>query len=488
MALTVLQLRLEALAGHLDMARNPFGWFNMLELKSWRPDEYPWRSAVEMLQSEAQRARWSLNAEIIGLEDGTRSEQEAWRTYAEVKQKSDAIFREFMDLLGGLALRDRLKEEYVCRFADELIKDCAADVGRVSLFSIPAYEDPLSSTLRRAARVRFPDWHLWTLPMVAYEYGHVALRDVYFEQLVKELTIDQSGSDIDQIVDRARQEVAELAVTTPTTDWVQANLRGIAHDRSDAPKVLETAADFLRRGGEPDVAEFLEKAAATAADYLSFGEARAMVLLSDAFATFTTGPAYACASLFFRLDPCAPESPGRPADAERAELILAMLTEMNSDEVARPAMEFTDVLDDLRTYWNAVATAGGIDPAGVNPTLDAVRIRTGLQQAFARPKAEYSKRDWYHAHQQSSTWMQALAGADSLKGPEEVSGFRLRDALNIAWHCRLRALADLARNEQHDAKEAIEKAARQMCDSIIGPPVLGDPGPSFGGPAQRPTG
>lgn len=488
MTLTVLQLRLEALAGHLDMARNPFGWFDMLELKSWRPEEHPWRSAVEMVQSEAQRARWSLNAEIAGLEDGTRSEQDAWRTYAEVKQKSDAIFREFMDLLGGLALRDRLKEEYVCRFADELIKDCAADVGRASLFSIPAFEDPLSSTLRRAARVRFPDWHLWTLPMVAYEYGHVALRDVYFEQFVKELTIDQSGSDIDQIVDRAQQEVAELAVTTSTTDWVQANLRGIANDRSDAPRVLDTAADFLLRGGEPDVAEFLRKAAATAADYLSFGEAHVMVLLSDAFATFTTGPAYACASLFFRLDPCAQASPGRPADAERAELILAMLEEMNSAAAAKPATEFTDIIGDLRTYWNAVAIAGGIDPDSVTPTLDAARIRTGLEQAFARPKAEYSKRDWYHAQQQSGIWMRALAGDDSLRDPDEISGFRLRDALNVAWHCRLRALADLDRGEQQDAKEAIEKAARQMCDSITGPALIGGIVPTFGGPAQRPTG
>ncbi|HYA50591.1 MAG TPA: hypothetical protein VEG33_05425, partial [Streptosporangiaceae bacterium] len=194
---TVLQLRMEALAKHLMEAQDPNTWLRNLEL-SPKPDKNLWLKAVEAIGKEAE----NLLADLREAMDASQEEispAEKWSTYFRIQERSHEIFREFLYLLGGLALRDRIHDEFACRFADELISECAEFVGKQTSFSIPAVEDPLSSTLRRVARVNFPDWHLWMLPLVAHEYGQVVVRETNLVRFVSELAQEKSEPVLDDL-------------------------------------------------------------------------------------------------------------------------------------------------------------------------------------------------------------------------------------------------------------------------------------------------
>lgn len=487
MSKTVLELRMDALARHLDEAKDPYGWIGQLSLDTL-PEGNLWITAVKAIQDEAEAQRLLLQQERDSLANGSHSKHDAWRTYGAVRRKSDEIFREFLDLLGGLALRDRIRDEYVCRFADELIRECAAVVGRVSSFAIPAFEDALPSTLRRAARVRFPDWHLWTLPLVAYEYSHIAMRETNFRAFAAELADEDSRSDVDKLIDNATTSVTETVNSEQVRDMAVATLDQARSQPSTAHDELSQLAQLLQRAGEQTAADMVDASARAAPEYWELALRRAEVLLADAFATFTTGPAYACAELVLRLDPAAPAQPERPPDSDRAAMILAILQQMGDPGGPPPFAEFGQK---LQGYWQAALE--GVDPDGrtrrsLDPPLDAGRVLTRFRQGVIRPRqAEYSKSDWQLAQQLGDSWLSALQRQRELALPADPGAYRLRDALNAAWHSRLDVMQRNPDEDHDPAAAQIEKATRQLCDEILArhSPGLGG-GPPHGGLALRP--
>ena len=137
------------------------------------------------LEDKAEAKIKALDALVASIEAAARQQdnaaqnahQEGWRQYSDpaIYGESQEIFREYVDLLGGLALRDSGFDEGICRIADELIRACASrlpEFGWNSL-TIPARQEALKMTMARIIRLGFPEWTIWTLPLAAHELGHV---------------------------------------------------------------------------------------------------------------------------------------------------------------------------------------------------------------------------------------------------------------------------------------------------------------------------
>jgi len=484
MVTTVLKLRMEALAQHLREAQDPSIWLGSLQL-SPMPDKNLWFKAVEAIQREADSLLADLEAD---LESPTDDAEKLWKDYFRIYERSHEIFRESLELLGGLALRDRIHEEYACRFADELISECAEFVGKPTSFAIPATEDALSSTLRRVARISFPDWHLWALPLVAHEYGQVVVRETAsFDRFVDELASQASKPVLDENYNDLKSALPAIA---------NSGLRRIAHDQiAQAELEPRTAADkmeslaLMLRADEADIGERAQKAARSIKASLDSATNQARVLVADVFATYTAGPAYACAALMLRLNPNSPPVPGRPTDEERAETILAVLAQMDA-ATPNPPPPFAKVGQSLQSSWTLLLDGSGRhDPPG-QVHLDAAHALSMIKKRMLRDQAEFTKADWIEAESLGNAWwIKINAGQKpdvSANVLPNIDHLRLRDVLNAAWQCRLLVIEQAQPEDASNATDKVTDAARQLCDRILASRQALLAPAEFGGRAPRP--
>jgi hypothetical protein len=154
------------------------------ELLSRGTDEI--EETVEAVDNELARAEAEPNL--------TR----AWADYrSTLDAKGTKLFTEYVDLLGGLALRQTGLDDGICAMADELIRGR----GQIGTFNwnsltIPAQREALEETVAQIVRLGFPEWTIWALPLAAHEFGHVvARRDERFRMII------ERDPDRDQLVE-----------------------------------------------------------------------------------------------------------------------------------------------------------------------------------------------------------------------------------------------------------------------------------------------
>jgi hypothetical protein len=210
---TMLQLRIEALRQHLEKAQDSSVWKQTLELPKFDVEDRLWYMAVEKIHSEARQLRQTLCDLGVKVDSGALDEREGWRRYTSVQSASEEVFRECLDLLGGLALRDRILKEHVCRIADEYIKELSSDTGRRESFAIPGLDVRLFSTLRRVAMVQFPEWSVWTLPLVAHEYAQVVIEESGLKDFASSLSDDATADEIRSSHLSLQADLEELNLT-----------------------------------------------------------------------------------------------------------------------------------------------------------------------------------------------------------------------------------------------------------------------------------
>ncbi len=79
---TMLQLRIEALAEHLEQAQDPSVWKSTLDLPQFNVDDYLWNLAIEKIHVEAGELRETLGQLGARLQNQELTEGEGWRQYA----------------------------------------------------------------------------------------------------------------------------------------------------------------------------------------------------------------------------------------------------------------------------------------------------------------------------------------------------------------------------------------------------------------------
>ena len=410
--MTVLDVRLASIERHLELAQDPRTW-----LSKMKPDgaveESLWVFAFEKIQDEAG----DLEEEIEDLRarlSGDLTEEEAWPSYQKVRARSELVFRECLDLLGGLALRDRSTDDQICQLADELIFECAQPSFRV-LATMPSLALDLgdsltSSMLRRVASIRFPDWTLWTVPLVAHEYAYV----------MTEL-----------------ENVLRSHVSGEASAWSLAHGSNLGADDIMADDIKEEIR--LRN------------------------ENYARVLLADAFATFAMGPAYACAAVLLRLDPAYDGHRYRPSDSTRARMILGVLDEMNRTSMG----VYKDILQFLTQRWEDISRLVPTSAADeAEDILVPQRVSAYLHRKFKYKRTGYSPQGWIEARKWSMEWQQFPR--DPAVPKDLGVTHSLRDALNAVWDCRVAYTQTLKSPDERD--EAVDKVAdvgRGLCDQIV---------------------
>jgi len=116
--------------------------------------------------------------QLNDLDDKNKCISQCWDEFSDVYESSKKFFDEYLELIGGLFLRDIGEQERIYRFADELLKNCIEDsVGIcVTSRSIPALPETLIKTFARIIGLKFPEWTIWTLPYVAHELGHILIK------------------------------------------------------------------------------------------------------------------------------------------------------------------------------------------------------------------------------------------------------------------------------------------------------------------------
>jgi hypothetical protein len=112
-----------------------------------------------------------------------------WPILAELERRGRPVQREALEFLGGsLLLRDGLDSEpaalaggragpRVSALADQLLRDDAEATGVNWSARTVLGPAPLLETSTDVIRVRFPDWSIWNLPLLAHEFGHLVARD-----------------------------------------------------------------------------------------------------------------------------------------------------------------------------------------------------------------------------------------------------------------------------------------------------------------------
>lgn len=194
--------------------------------------------------------------------------------------------------------------------------------------------------------------------------------------------------------------------------------------------------------------------------------------LADAFATYTMGPAYACAVILLRFNPLDAyrDDDEHPADAKRAHVVLTMLQRMN--DAAGMEEPYEGVKVRLSENWQEVLRRAGQPDA--QQALDAQRLEKlvdGIWPEFEhwlRPAAKYPHDEkaygWLVAEEWYRTWKDQLEKGQLLNIQDVSPRNTLRDVLNAAWLCRLEYLDE---PEHLDRTERIEEAAHKLCAAII---------------------
>jgi hypothetical protein len=304
----------------------------------------------------------------------TRSAADAWVDYrTKIRDASDALFAEYVEFLGGLALRDTglgglwptsepHEAEYnrdVCQMADDLIQRIYG-IGGGDLWHsmvVPGRRDAAARTDTRVIRLGFPDWTVWAVPLAAFEFGQVVV-------------------DVNRLVD-----------------------------------------DFPPDPGPGLTTDELK------------------VALADAFATYVMGPSYAMASIFTRLEPV-PAPVGDVSDetdagrarlthAERIEVVFRTLRFMDTDDA------YATVVDDLRERWSRSLEHNGVQPPPESPR---VAVWTDYMCEFLARNASLIKYEAGRWRSVITDWpaLSQLASEGRLEPEEDV-----RDVLNAAWFQRI---------------------------------------------------
>ena len=142
------------------------------------------RALEEALANGAQPIRFDVEdlARRLGELDAEAPDdkerlERLWSEYSKAEQACGRLFSDFVELIGGLAFRDRTWDEWFFGTADHLLRGCAQQVQDESYrtLAVPWMQDTIRCSLTQMIRLRFPDWTVWALPLAAFGFGRIYL-------------------------------------------------------------------------------------------------------------------------------------------------------------------------------------------------------------------------------------------------------------------------------------------------------------------------
>lgn len=234
--------RAEDLKKELDALRQfvAIDAYNAIDrLRRWNPLSSP-KVAIDF-------SRDSTDEVVAGL-SAARQDETPWLYYLKkVEGACEDVLGQYVDLVGGIALRDHGLDRRLIRHADALVAVLVDSFGGAGALAVPSRHTP--EALIQAQHIRIPlppGWTLWSLPLVARGVGEL-MRAQSGEPATLHLLPDAFGTFV---IGPAYAFAAVLFELDPRTVADQQRARSIfyvlrATGRGDDSKRFDRLADEL---------------------------------------------------------------------------------------------------------------------------------------------------------------------------------------------------------------------------------------------------
>jgi hypothetical protein len=328
-----------------------------------------------------------------------------WREMAERERNARTIEREVLELLANVVTRERRVDAApaspeegpdspsVCALADALLRSLAEQTGQQWNAAVVLGTDPLLEWESEIVKVQFPDWGLWSLPLLGHEFGHLVARGTPELQRFRV------------------QQIGRFGRPEPLSD-------------EDAV-ALEQQLDEL------------------------FADVFALYTLGPAFAC-------AAMLLHFNPHEAALRRGNHPTHAQRVATILEAIERANAATREGPTDRgrFALLIEDLQQRWQCSIEALSTSPVGQgSPWADLEIAKVWGQELFGivdgsfRLGARYTPERWKWARDRVEALRVALNRGDDMHRSthlvtedERWPETKLEDLLNLIWWARLSRL------------------------------------------------
>lgn len=355
-----------------------------------------------------------LKKDITGL---SNQGVDNWEIYNNAYSKSHKLFNQWVELIGGMAIRKENLDDKICAIADDIIHLCKVSTSKDwSGLVIPSDKSEIKHSLIRIIRLRFKDWTIWTLPLNAHEYGHIWLNGPH-----------ETNTALPKFIEDMTIELNNL-------------------DTRFKPLLVNTNKSIPEK-------EIVEKAK----NYL-------LELMADTFATYLMGPSYACSAIMLHLNPnISKHGSSSPSGPERASIILGTLEKMNNVDLIKP---YEDLHQKLKEGWDiALQFANPHNNVTIPDYLPLLgdSIYSFYDDVLGLKYNKYPKSSDSLKTVQSLIydWKIDLKNQKS-KLSTNAENMQIIDVLNAGWMCRI----DYPSINDSDVKK-IEIATKEMCSNIL---------------------
>ena len=385
------------------------------EIKKLTPNQQTSQADPNQQTSEADPNQQTNQADPnqqTSEADPNQAPSSSWERYNNILHDCQSLLRECLEIIGTLAIRNKDLDQEILHLADELVKNSFVWVTGAAehyYLTVPGLGDTLPAKRAHIIRMRFAEWTIWDLPLIAHEFGHVAI------------TL-KLGKEKAQPEEELRDLTPFLAQQQELLLKQDSQLQQMIKETSpaqDAQRNQNLARDWAR--------------------------GRVSNFVADAFAAFTMGPAYACSGINLRFNPCSEAHQDIPSGPQRAYLVMSMLEWM--DEFHHSQMRTVK----FKPYEEVIAKLNGAWESAMARSGSTCRLTSAEQnylKTFTRRFADeiwetiflntgmYPLEGWKLAQKWCNAWLEQHGIGASLATPSSESG-SIRDVLNATWLCRL---------------------------------------------------
>lgn len=189
----------------------------------------------------------SLGAPDVGEDERESELVTLWARYRDAERRCNRLFQEFVELIGGLAFRDRTQDEWFFKTADHLMRVCAQQVQDHSYrtVALPGMHDTIRSGLAQLIRLRFPDWTVWALPLAAFGFGRTYItgrrdKPKRIRRKIQERLELDPDEPLDRDVETLLADVFATGAMGPAYALAAMRLRLTPEDNDRAYSILHT--------------------------------------------------------------------------------------------------------------------------------------------------------------------------------------------------------------------------------------------------------
>jgi hypothetical protein len=335
----------------------------------------------------------------------TTGKKITWSALHDLEKVDSSIRQEALDFFASLLiLQQKLDVESagalngedgpsVCSLADAMLRRWSQRTGANWSARTILGREPFLEPSTGLVRLRFPDWSIWNLPVMAHEFGHIVALDT-----VEFLKFHDSKV---RYVDGARPEALSV------------------YAGSDATKWLSNRSYHLHE------------------------------LFADIFAVVVAGPAFVCSAVLQQFNPADAyvDRGTHPSHDERVKVMLDILGRLNQVAQRDPYDKgpYAEIIERLAGIWDSAVTnaaaSAGPDAAYRKQTLDwGKQIYRSIIAPIYSLGAGYNATRWHFAKELAKRLMSdsrpTAAERHQLARHCGLQHDNLEDFLNALWCAR----------------------------------------------------